>query len=132
MMATSKQAAKKQQKSRSCLINLSYGNSILFAPLHALTPRPPPPLIHTPHTQAGTMSFTAEEWTEDYKSTKAFTISLRSSSSSRQQLANLEQSIDKLDYRLGMMEQNPRQYGMYVLEEGRREGGRKGGEGGSG
>jgi hypothetical protein len=78
------------------------------------------------------MSFTAEEWTEDYKSTKAFTISLRSSSSSRQQLANLEQSIDKLDYRLGMMEQNPRQYGMYVLEEGRREGGRKGGEGGSG
>jgi len=69
------------------------------------------------------MSFTAEEWTEEYKRTKAFAINLRSSSGSRQQLANMEQSIDKLDYRLGMMEQNPRQFGMYVWEEGR-EGGR--------
>lgn len=73
------------------------------------------------------MSFTAKEWTEEYKRSRAFVINLRSSSSapasssssSRQQLANLEQSIDKLDYRLGLMEQNPGQFGVYVLEEGR-------------
>ena len=81
------------------------------------------------------MSFTAEEWMEEYSRTKAFVINLRSSSGSRQQLANMEQSIDKLDYRVGMMEQNPRQYGMYVWGDGReggRERGREGGEGGSG
>ncbi len=84
------------------------------------------------------MSFTAQEWTDDYTKAKAFCVQLGSSSSSRyvrapaglpiptptsphpskhnhnnrQQLANLEQSIDRLDYRLGMMEQNPGQFGV--------------------
>ncbi|GAB5034549.1 qc-syp6 tlg1p syntaxin 6 family [Nannochloropsis oceanica] len=74
------------------------------------------------------MSFTAKEWTEEYKRSRAFVINLRSSSSapasssssSRQQLANLEQSIDKLDYRLGLMEQNPGQFGVTESEVVRR------------
>ncbi|EKU20516.1 hypothetical protein NGA_0569400 [Nannochloropsis gaditana CCMP526] len=67
------------------------------------------------------MAFTAQEWTEEYGRVKTSAIDLRasfatpsssSSNPSTQQLANLEQSVDKLDYRLGTMEQNPGQFGI--------------------
>jgi hypothetical protein len=67
------------------------------------------------------MAFTAQEWTEEYGRVKTSAIDLRasfatpsssSSNPSTQQLANLEQTVDKLDYRLGTMEQNPGQFGM--------------------